>query len=124
MSGVDAVLLIVKNQKGEFLAVGQRNNPLDWGFPGGKVDSTDRTPLNALSREIMEETGMIIVNPRLQKIVPHAGYQVAVYTAPMVLPHTQPRAGEPRFAWVSKQTIINGPKYGVWNKQVMEELGI
>lgn len=124
MSDVEAVLLIVKNDKDEFLAVGQRDNPMDWGFPGGKVDASDRTPLNALSREIMEETGLIIVNPKLQKAVPHGGYLVAIYTAAMVLPHTEPRAGEPPFAWVSRQTIIEGPTYGAWNKQVLEDLGI
>jgi 8-oxo-dGTP diphosphatase len=45
-------LLLVCNQR--------RNGSLDWSTPGGVIDATDATVLDGLSREVEEETGLVV----------------------------------------------------------------
>ena len=45
-------LLLVCNQR--------RNGSLDWSTPGGVIDATDASVLAGLSREVEEETGLIV----------------------------------------------------------------
>ena len=119
----DAVLLIVKNGKGEYLAVGSRKNPNAFGFPAGKVDPSDRTDRDALAREVMEETGHSIINPRLLGVVYNSGYSIACYTCGLVVPERAPRPGEPPYAWVDKQAIATG-SHGTWNMAVLRKFGL
>ena len=49
---------------GKILAVTRRDNYEDWGLPGGKLEEGE-TPLEALTREFKEETGLIIEQPIL-----------------------------------------------------------
>ncbi|MGZ4757192.1 MAG: NUDIX hydrolase [Acidimicrobiia bacterium] len=45
-------LLLVCNQR--------RNGSLDWSTPGGVIDATDATVLEGLTREVEEETGLVV----------------------------------------------------------------
>ena len=45
-------LLLVCNQR--------RNGSLDWSTPGGVIDATDATVLAGLTREVEEETGLVV----------------------------------------------------------------
>lgn len=48
-------------QNGLILAVSRKDNPNDFGLPGGKVDPGE-TPEEALVREIYEETGLRVIH--------------------------------------------------------------
>lgn len=48
----DGHLLLVQNRR--------RNGAHDWSTPGGVVDSTDSSVLAGLTREVEEETGLIV----------------------------------------------------------------
>ena len=45
-------LLLVCNQR--------RNGSLDWSTPGGVIDPTDASVLDGLTREVEEETGLVV----------------------------------------------------------------
>jgi 8-oxo-dGTP diphosphatase len=45
-------LLLVCNQR--------RNGSLDWSTPGGVIDATDASILDGLTREVEEETGLVV----------------------------------------------------------------
>lgn len=49
---VDDRLLLVCNQR--------RNGSLDWSTPGGVIDATDENVLAGLTREVEEETGLVV----------------------------------------------------------------
>ncbi len=54
---------IVQNDEGKFLLIKRSGNnyhlPLKWEFPGGKLDEGQDLS-NALEREVLEETGLLI----------------------------------------------------------------
>lgn len=56
-----AVFGVIKNEYNKFLAVSRKDNSLDFGLPGGKIEDLE-APEKALFREIKEETGLIPIN--------------------------------------------------------------
>ncbi len=61
------VILPTRNTIEELLAVSRRNDPTQWGIPGGKVDKME-VNVNAAIREIYEETGLTVWAYNLQPI--------------------------------------------------------
>jgi 8-oxo-dGTP pyrophosphatase MutT (NUDIX family) len=60
---VPGVGAIIQNQSGEVLLQDRADHGV-WGLPGGTVEM-DETVLEALEREIKEETGLTVVRSRL-----------------------------------------------------------
>jgi len=60
---VPGVGAIIQNERGEVLLQDRLDHKV-WGLPGGTVEM-DETVLEALGREVKEETGLAVMRPRL-----------------------------------------------------------
>lgn len=59
MPRCQSVGAIVRNRKGEYLVVYRKEKPKGLAFPAGHIESeVDKTPEDALIRELKEETGL------------------------------------------------------------------
>lgn len=56
-----AALVCLKNKNGKILCVSRKNNKIDFGLCGGKVDKGEKFEVAAI-RELYEETGLIGFN--------------------------------------------------------------
>lgn len=61
-----------------FLGVSRRNNHNRIGLVGGKADNQEDT-IDALIRETIEETGLIIIKATLLDVREYAGYETYCY---------------------------------------------
>ena len=61
-----------------FLGVSRRNNHNSIGLVGGKADNQEDT-IDALIRETIEETGLIIIKATLLDVREYAGYETYCY---------------------------------------------
>lgn len=64
MKQITIVVAIIEKD-GKFLATSRKKNHELFGFPGGKVEYTDKSILNAIIRETKEETGINIIDAEL-----------------------------------------------------------
>jgi mutator protein MutT len=58
-----AVTALIYNEHGEILAVSRKDNHLDFGLPGGKVEPGESLE-ETLKREVAEETGLVVTQCR------------------------------------------------------------
>lgn len=56
---------IMRNSDGQILIINRVFQPLGWCLPGGRIELSE-TPLQAIRREIMEETGIITIESGLR----------------------------------------------------------
>lgn len=117
----EAVQVVILNDEGEVLAVSRKHDHNDFGLVGGKVDEGE-TPIQAILRECLEETGIIIYEGGLIPIfqMHKNGYMGYTYLAKVW--DGEINTDENHVVkWTSFNTIIDGT-FGYWNKLVAESL--
>jgi 8-oxo-dGTP pyrophosphatase MutT (NUDIX family) len=57
-STMQAACCFIRSDDGMILAVSRKDDPTQWGFPGGKVDAGEDAE-TAAARELQEETGLV-----------------------------------------------------------------
>ena len=119
-----AVCALVLNSEGLILGVSRKDDHTAFGIPGGKVEDNE-TVVEALHREMLEETGYhIIVDNELPFVSDVDGYTTATFKATIdtdAVQHSITETGVVKY--VSKQTLLDGP-FGQYNKQLFEFFNI
>lgn len=109
-----------------FLGVSRKNNPRDFGLPGGKVEHRESL-YEALYREVLEETGYTITDTALEvfRNTDQDGYEVITLIA-KIDRTVERKALAPNetgvVTWVSATELMQG-SFGEYNKQLFESLG-
>lgn len=130
-----AVCLLTVNSDGKILAVSRKNDPDKMGLPGGKIDPGE-SELEALIREVKEETGLDLIDGTIE----HNGtvarpvktftdichgdvdYECVTYYTACVSGNLF--TNEPIvIAWVAPEVLIAGP-FGEYNKKLFTSVGI
>lgn len=116
----NAVCVLI--QKGPFvLAVSRKDDPSDFGLPGGKVDLGEDLK-EAITREVKEETGLEIFN--LKQVFEEddtLGYRVITFTCDYEGEIYTEEAGVVR--WVDPRVLFEGT-FGYYNRVLFQHLNL
>lgn len=118
-----ASILIRDSMTGLYLGVSRKYDPNAFGLPGGKLDPGE-TPEEAATRELAEETGLVMTNPKLVFHGTSAGdkdFYVGTYMGDVTGNIHTTEAG--RVQWVTAKQLIDGP-FGAYNLALLESLDL
>lgn len=116
-----AACVVITGPDGKFLGVSRKNDPNDFGFPGGHIELGE-TPREAAERELTEETGLVATDLHYLMKVPtkHGGF-CAVYLCKAIGKiHTEE---EGVVKWVSQDELLSG-SFGSQNLIILKKLGL
>jgi 8-oxo-dGTP pyrophosphatase MutT (NUDIX family) len=120
MSKAFGVSVLIRKD-GLFLGVARRNDPNDWGLPGGKCEEHE-TEIEAAVRETFEETGLKIWNLKeVYRGLCGKDEGVTFICDWEGEPAVQP--GEPECKWVTSDTLRQGC-FGEYNTDLFKILNI
>lgn len=122
-----AVQAVILDKEGNVLCVSRKDNHNDFGLPGGKVDDTDLSTEDAIKREVLEETGLIIdMDSAFMIFAMHRskymGYTYLITDWSGVIETNEPHIVK----WGTFGDISKG-SFGSWNTlvtQSLESLGV
>lgn len=116
-----AACCVVMTADGKFLAVSRKNDPSDFGFPGGKVDPGE-TAKQAAKRELYEETGLEATSMRLIYVSEDEhGYITYSFLTEVTGEIDTDEAGVVR--WVTPEVLLAG-SFSEYNRAVFGRLGV
>jgi 8-oxo-dGTP pyrophosphatase MutT (NUDIX family) len=113
-----ACVLVKRQSDGLYLAVSRRDDPCAFGLPGGKVDLGEE-PAHAAARELKEETGLTLVDPRLVFLSSDGDYLTYTFVGHVTGRLATSETGVVK--WVNKLTLLSGP-FGDYNRRLLDHL--
>lgn len=122
---INAVCVLIRDKDGLFLGVSRKTNHNDFGLPGGKVEPEDISDVDAIRREVREETGLELTNIERKFTLPcvdkNGMIPCTLFTADYFgeINHNEPHVVK----WVRPETILLG-SFSEYNKEVFDRLNI
>ena len=119
-AGLQAATCLIIADDGKVLAVSRKDDPTDFGLPGGKVDEGE-TPEQAGARELKEETGLDAV--KLSKVFVRNdadGFTTTTFACEPSGEINTPEEGIVR--WVEPEVLFKG-SFGRYNIELFRRLG-
>lgn len=118
-----AVLALIKHPTDPslFLGVSRKNDHKDFGLPGGKQEGKE-TARDALSREVFEETGLVIthISPLFRRFNSHNNKKFLVCTYMVEVEHFNFSTTETGVVkWITKEELLSG-SFGNYNKNLFD----
>lgn len=114
-----AVCAFVTNNQNQILAVSRKDDPTDFGLPGGKVDPGE-TAREAVVRELFEETGLSVVEVgNCLYEDDNTGHYCYTFEVEVegVIDHN---LEDGVVKWVDPQTLVRG-SFGEYNRDLLAE---
>lgn len=120
-----AVLAFIKHptKSNLFLGVSRKDNPSDFGFPGGKQEERE-TVRDALSRELLEETGLQIksMKPLFRRFNKDKDLKYCVSTFEVEVDSFDFSTTEKGIvSWVTREVLESGT-FGSYNKALFDSI--
>lgn len=111
---------VLKNSQTVYLAVSRKDNPDDFGLPGGKVDEGEM-PIVALYRECIEETAFIPRNAKLIHVGQNSKYKIMTFTCTHLDQIDEVAKEDGVVAWVELEVLFQG-SFGQYNKNMWDNI--
>lgn len=114
-----AACVIILSDDGKILAVSRKDNPSDFGLPGGKVDPGE-SDWEAASRELQEETGLMAT--KMRKVFvdnDSSGYRVTTFVAEVDGDIDTNESGVVR--WVDPSILLRG-SFKTYNTKLFKKV--
>lgn len=115
-----AACVLIVSDDGKILAVSRKNDPTDFGMPGGKTDPGESN-LQAAARELQEETGLIATNLKEVFVDNDGEYETHTFMGEISGAIDTPESGVIR--WVAPKVLVSG-MFGDYNRRLFSKLGI
>ena len=120
-----AVVVIIRDHQGKILMVGRKDQPENWGLPGGKVEKGELVSKAAI-REVYEETGLLL-QPRYLKYVctlrEHKPILVLLYNSKFNNDCAlSPGPGEAPAKWGDESEVCFGTRFSEINQEIFKQL--
>ena len=130
MAQPSSVVILCQDQAGNVLAVSRKGNLDDLGLPGGKIEPSDPTPVDAICREFYEEVGIPITPSDVRFVYERqdsvSGDIAWCYHLFRTLPGL-PQAVEP-YTWVGwvrpGRLLLQSCMFREYNRGLFKHLGV
>lgn len=117
----EAARALIMNEQGLLLAVSRRDDPTNFGLPGGKVD-VGENPRAAAIRELKEETGFDAISVSKYPIFSFADGSYVTHTFAVEVSGTPQTCESGVIKWVHPDVLLRG-SFGVYNRLLFRHIG-
>lgn len=112
--------ILAFNEQGKVLGVSRKDDPNDWGMPGGRVESGESS-IAAAIRELKEETGLDAIDPIL--CFAEKSNYLFCYTFRADVVGVIKTNEEGRVRWIDPSLLLKGT-FASYNIRMFKQLGM